>query len=674
MTKETRYIKDLTEDEWLEIEELYKQGVRIKDIANQYNKSEHAVGRILKQRCKPRPRAQLRRRINTLTDKEWAEIKELYSSGMLIKDIAVKYDVCADTFGTILKKKYPEVDTRLLQYVDTTYGRLQVGNKTDWEPLYKDYINGTSLKELSRKAKVGYKTLLRVFSIHGFQRVSKEEERRRCRQNTEAAMLKKYGVATPFDLPEILQKCQDTCRDKYGVDNPGQADFVKEKIKNTCRERYGTEWTTQTMQMKEKSKQTCRERYGTDYYMQTDEYKERAKKTCLEKYGATSYAGSEDMKQRIKEISREKYGVDHFTQADWYKQQSHDRQTKENQEDVLKRLEGKDITLLDEYNGIYSKISKEYFDYHFKCNKCGTIFMGRLNQVLLCPKCYPQGSTDELIIKDIVQKYYSGPIDTHIHIEGKEIDIYLPEIKVGIEVNGYYWHSAKRKPKRYHQQKTDLMQKHGIKLIHIWTYQDYEAVEHRIKSLFGVNERVYARNTEVQEVCLAESKPFFDANHIDGFTSQLFTLGLYKEGQLLACISFRRHKEGLEIARFATKDGYTVVGGFSKLLKHAIRYIKDKYSSVKKIVTFCDRDWTSDYKDSVYYKNGFTFVKDSGPILRYYDNKTNRLVARQQLQRHKVKEKYPEIFDEDLTTNQILDKVGIWAMYNSGNWKFEMEI
>ena len=105
-----------------------------------------------------------------------------------------------------------------------------------------------------------------------------------------------------------------------------------------------------------------------------------------------------------------------------------------------------------------------------------------------------------------------------------------------------------------------------------------------------------------------------------------------------------------------------------------IRYIKDKYPSVKKIITFCDRDWTSDYKDSVYYKNGFTFVKDSGPILRYYDNKTNRLVARQQLQRHKVKEKYPEIFDEDLTTNQILDKVGIWAMYNSGNWKFEMEI
>jgi hypothetical protein len=36
-----------------------------------------------------------------------------------------------------------------------------------------------------------------------------------------------------------------------------------------------------------------------------------------------------------------------------------------------------------------------------------------------------------------------------------EIDIYLPELKLGFEFNGLYWHSNKFKEKNYHLNKTD---------------------------------------------------------------------------------------------------------------------------------------------------------------------------------------------------------------------------
>lgn len=55
--------------------------------------------------------------------------------------------------------------------------------------------------------------------------------------------------------------------------------------------------------------------------------------------------------------------------------------------------------------------------------------------------------------------------------DGKELDIYLPNINLAIECNGDYWHSVQSKtPKdeNYHILKTLLAKGKGITLIHIW--------------------------------------------------------------------------------------------------------------------------------------------------------------------------------------------------------------
>ncbi len=52
-------------------------------------------------------------------------------------------------------------------------------------------------------------------------------------------------------------------------------------------------------------------------------------------------------------------------------------------------------------------------------------------------------------------------------LEGKEIDILIPELSLGFEFNGTYWHSDKFKPRGYHQNKTELAASKGICLIHI---------------------------------------------------------------------------------------------------------------------------------------------------------------------------------------------------------------
>jgi hypothetical protein len=57
-------------------------------------------------------------------------------------------------------------------------------------------------------------------------------------------------------------------------------------------------------------------------------------------------------------------------------------------------------------------------------------------------------------------------------LDGKEIDIYIPSKKIGIEFNGTYWHSTEVKLDRnYHLEKSKLAEQKGVRLIHIYEYE-----------------------------------------------------------------------------------------------------------------------------------------------------------------------------------------------------------
>ena len=81
----------------------------------------------------------------------------------------------------------------------------------------------------------------------------------------------------------------------------------------------------------------------------------------------------------------------------------------------------------------------------------------------------------------------------------------------------------------------------------------------------------------------SDSDAFFQLNHLKGVHSTATSFGLYYEGDLVACMSVRRVGVGLRISRFATKIGYVVRGGFSKLLK----YIGNLYQA-EFIESYCD--------------------------------------------------------------------------------------
>lgn len=70
----------------------------------------------------------------------------------------------------------------------------------------------------------------------------------------------------------------------------------------------------------------------------------------------------------------------------------------------------------------------------------------------------------------------------------REIDIYLPEQKIGIEYNGIFWHSDRFKSKYYHNKKYSDSKVLGIHLVQIWEndwHEDEQLIKEKLLSLIS---------------------------------------------------------------------------------------------------------------------------------------------------------------------------------------------
>ncbi|WP_407308152.1 hypothetical protein [Acinetobacter sp.] len=126
----------------------------------------------------------------------------------------------------------------------------------------------------------------------------------------------------------------------------------------------------------------------------------------------------------------------------------------------LAKLAEKGIIPLDEI------VPGQANEYRFQ-HTCGEVFLKSFARPasIYCPKCHVSQGQGELY--ELIRKNYSGTIivNHRTAITQKEIDIYLPELKLGFEFNGKYWQPGDGSRKRFKTDGADLL---GIKIVHVW--------------------------------------------------------------------------------------------------------------------------------------------------------------------------------------------------------------
>lgn len=245
-----------------------------------------------------------------------------------------------------------------------------------------------------------------------------------------------------------------------------------------------------------------------------------------------------------------------------------------------------------------------------------------------CPKCANIISKSENEIAEFIENLFGKENvirrARNILPGNKEIDIYIPSKKIGIEYNGLFWHSdSSGKNKWYHTNKTNECEKLGIRLIQIFEdeyEQNKQLVLDKIEHILGSNHhagKIMGRKCTIIEISSSDSKDFLKKNHIQGNGEGSIKIGAYFNNNLIGVMLFKDWKNGeWELTRFATDINYISQGVGSKMFNYFI-----KHYSPKQIKSFADRRWSTIEKN-IYTTLGFELVKILKPEYRYISTKS----------------------------------------------------
>ena len=252
-------------------------------------------------------------------------------------------------------------------------------------------------------------------------------------------------------------------------------------------------------------------------------------------------------------------------------------------------------------------------------------------------------------------------------LDGHEIDIYIPSLKIGFEYDGLYWHSeAEGKFKDYHISKTENANSKGIRLIHIFEdewLEHKEIILNKIKHIIGKDSAsvIGARKCSVTVISNDNAKQFLERYHIQGYANSTLYYGAFYSGELVGVMSFLKEHDGnWNLTRFATNFKYRLPGLANKILKN---FIVD--NNPNEIKTFLDRRWGT-AQNNVYTKMGFKLVDTLKPDYSYIKGHTryHKFGFRKQI----LHKKYG--LPLTMTEKQMCDKLGFYRIWNCGLFKY----
>lgn len=466
--------------------------------------------------------------------------------------------------------------------------------------------------------------------------------------------LKKYGAKNVFSSEEIKARIKETNLEKYGVSNVSQSKDIRLLAENTNLKKYGAKNVlSKDSSVRSSIEQTNIKKFGSKCPLKSPEILAKSKATLKEHYGVDNAWKKFDDNGNVSEIYSN----------------MHSKRLKKSYKALFKLQEVEPTFSLEEWTGHHPTK-----DYKWKCKTCGKEFDWSINGASCLPRClncHPYCiSTGQQELLDYIKSLYNGEIITNDRkiLDGKEIDILIPELNLGFEYNGDYWHS--KREKHYHLNKTKLSESNNIHLIHIFEHEwihKQSIIKNRIRNLLGQEEKVFARKCEIRKIEKETKKSFLDVYHLQGDCVSSVNLGLYHENELIAVMTFGKprfnKKYEWELLRYAASKN--IIGGANKLLTYF-----ERNWNPKSLMSYADRKWSSSLSN-VYQRLGFSFVGETDPSY-FYSSKNGKILSRFDVfGKNNIKNVLGEKYDETLTESENMAVNGFEKIFDCGNLAFE---
>ena len=462
--------------------------------------------------------------------------------------------------------------------------------------------------------------------------------------------------------PQRNSKAKQTCIERYGVENPSQSDTIKRKKEETCLQNYGVTNPNKSKSVHTKTCATKHQRYGDPNYNN----RSKATQTMMDRYGVRNAFNMPGIFEAglQKRLDNDSYSI--------IAQKSIERYMKTHP-DVISMSHGDMVcTCPDPSCNLCAdrQYNITYGNYTYR-SRCGAE---------KCTIKNPVGSTNsntslERFVESILSEHNIHYIKHDRSTLGhRELDFYIPELRLAIECNGCYWHSDAFKTKQYHYKKFIDCLELGIQLITLWEDQiqsNPDVVTNLLLSKLNIYKHaIGARKCIIKRIASAEASTILKW-HIQGTGQASVRFGLYYNDELVSVMTFSKSRKiygGVnsggewELVRYCCAPGVRIVGGAGKLLKHAISHIKPA-----KIISFSSNDIST----GELYKS-LKFAKKS-VSQSYWYIEPNKLIRH-----HRYVYRKSELVaagaDPTKSEFEITNEMGLYRIWDCGQTRWELII
>jgi rubrerythrin len=570
-----------------------------------------------------------------------------------MKDYIIKCNLCGQFFSAYrflashLNKNHKEINHKKYYdlYIDPTQKnkKCNCGNPLSFTNLSKGYKTncGDTACISEQRTKKIKNTTLKKYGVVNYTQTKEYKEK------VKATCLKKYGVDHHLKSKKIIEKRETNLFATKGVTNVFQLSEIKDKIKKTNLKNLGVSNPQQHSLIKQKTKNTNLNRYGTKCTLQNKDIQIKTKKTNIKLYDNPVYQKSKTYNNLIKNKMMK-------------------RLLKSN------RLQSKVTPLFEKFTDSKDK------NLLWRCTQCGKEFYsnlsnGRIPRCFTCDPIMTGTSNIEIELANFIESYTNicrnkrfydtdGVKNQYVY----ELDIFIPGYNIGIELDGIFHHSelSGGKDKYYHINKTTYFKNKGITVIHIfdeeWIFKKDIISSILLSKLHKNTEVLSARKCYIKKLSSEESIYFLDRNHIQSGINSSIRFGLMYKDRLVSVMTFAKSRFNklceYELLRFCNCLNTTVMGGFSRLLKHFIK----NYSS--SIISYADYRFST---GDIYTKNNFEFIKLSPPNYFYIKNRM-MVGGRLQFQKHRLS-KLLDVYESCLTEWENMQLNGYDRIFDCGN-------